>query len=175
VEALQRARDGDAAVLFALREAAARWQVSHGIVQWLPGEVSAEEFSAQIAAGEWVVLRDAEGVRAAGRLLWVDRAVWGDHPDDAGYVHGLMIDRDCAGAGLGRRLLDLIAERVRNEGRPFLRLDCVVGNQRLRDYYRDLGFREVGRREFESRWAPVVLLERALPPGRPRPPSGYAP
>jgi ribosomal protein S18 acetylase RimI-like enzyme len=166
VKALQRAQEGDAAVLFALREAAARWQVSQGIVQWLPGEVSGEEFSAQVAAGEWVVLRDARGVRAACRLLWSDRAVWGDQPDDAGYVHGLVVDRACAGAGLGRRLLDLVGERVHDEGRPFLRLDCVVGNQRLRDYYRELGFREVGQRQFEERWDPVVLMERALRPGR---------
>lgn len=159
---LQLAQEADAECLFALREAAARWQVGHGIVQWSPGEVGLEEFHAQVRAGEWLVLREWDAVRAACRLLWSDPVVWGDQPEDAGYVHGLVIDRAAAGAGLGRRVLDLVADRVRRTGRPFLRLDCIGGNQRLRDYYRALGFREVGRRNFDSRWDPVVLLERGL-------------
>lgn len=165
---LQPAEDGDAAILLALRDAAAWWQVRNGIVQWSPGEVGLEEIRAQIAAGEWLVLResaaDGPAVRAACRLLWSDPAVWGDQPGDAGYVHGLVIDRARAGTGLGRRVLDLVAEQVRRTGRTFLRLDCVEGNQRLRDYYRSLGFREAGRREFDTGWNDVVLLERVLNP-----------
>jgi ribosomal protein S18 acetylase RimI-like enzyme len=160
VSVLQTAREADAAILLALREAAARWQVRNGIVQWSPGEVGPDEITAQVAAGEWLVLRgqDAGGnsdrVRAACRLVWSDQAVCGEQPDDAGYVHGLVIDRAHAGAGLGRRLLDLVAERARGTGRPFLRLDCVEGNPRLRRYYREIGFREVGRREFDNGWGP---------------------
>jgi ribosomal protein S18 acetylase RimI-like enzyme len=173
---LQFAQEADAVALLALRDAAARWQVGNGIVQWSPGEVGLDEVDTQIAAGEWLVLRGLDGgantvgisggnnadVRAACRLLRSDPAVWGEQSDDAGYVHGLVIDRACAGAGLGRRLLDLVAERVRGSGRQFLRLDCVEGNPRLRSYYRELGFREVGRREFDNRWDPVVLFERGL-------------
>ena len=159
---LQSAQEADAGSLFALREAAAAWQVSNGIVQWSPGEVGLEEIHTQLAAGEWLVLRERGAVRAACRLLWSDPVVWGDQSKDAGYVHGLVIDRAVVGTGLGRRILDLVADRVRATGRTFLRLDCVEGNPRLRDYYRDAGFREVALRTFDSGWEPVVLLEREL-------------
>jgi ribosomal protein S18 acetylase RimI-like enzyme len=181
VAALEFAQPADAAILLALRDAAARWQVGNGIVQWSPGEVDLAEIMAQIAADQWLVLREhggdrtGDGVRAACRLIWSDPAVWGEPPEEAGYVHGLVIDRAYAGAGLGRRVLELVAERVRGDGRRFLRLDCVEGNPRLRTYYRDLGFQEVGRREFERRWAPVVLLERALSPGHLPGLDGYGP
>jgi ribosomal protein S18 acetylase RimI-like enzyme len=162
VSALQPAEESDAAILLALREAAAQWQLRNGIVQWSPGEVTPDEITTQIEGGEWLVMRDSQAVRAAARLLWSDRAVWGDQPDDAGYVHGLVIDRAAAGTGLGRHVLELIAERVRGTGRQLLRLDCVEANRRLRAYYLALGFREVGRRAFHSGWRPVVLLERPL-------------
>ncbi|MGZ4658156.1 MAG: GNAT family N-acetyltransferase [Blastococcus sp.] len=98
--------------------------------------------------------------RAACRLVWSDVAVWGERPGDAGYVHGLVVDRAHAGTGLGRHLLSWAGGRARDRGRPFLRLDCVQTNERLRDYYRALGFREVGRREFQNSSRPVVLMER---------------
>ena len=83
-------------------------------------------------------------------------------PPDAGYVHGLVIDREHAGEGLGGQLLDWAERRTLQTGRTLLRLDCVEGNERLRRYYRDRGFREVGRKEFEASWFPAVLLEKAL-------------
>ncbi|MGZ4546910.1 MAG: GNAT family N-acetyltransferase [Blastococcus sp.] len=157
---VQSARHEDVAVLHGLREAAARWQRQRGIEQWSPGEVTADDISAQVAAGEWFVSRDDQAVRAACRLVWSDVAVWGERPGDAGYVHGLVVDRARAGTGLGRHLLSWAGGRARDRGRPFLRLDCVQTNERLRDYYRALGFREVGRREFQNSSRPVVLMER---------------
>ncbi|MDK3257722.1 hypothetical protein [Blastococcus capsensis] len=51
-------------------------------------------------------------------------------------------------------------------GRAYLRLDCVEANPRLRRYYREQGFAEVGRREFDGAWDPVVLLQRHAVAGR---------
>ena len=152
---------GDVAQLHALREALARWMTGAGIRQWRPGEVGPAEVAAQVAAGEWHVLRPGEQLLGALRLLDADPVVWGERRDDAAYVHGLMVDRECAGAGLGARMLDWAA-RTASAGRTLLRLDCVETNGRLRRYYRDLGFEEVGRRAFDTGWDPVVLLERRL-------------
>lgn len=104
-----------------------------------------------------------DGAVAGGlRLLWSDREVWGERSEDAGYVHGLVIDRRHAGADLGARLLDWAGQRARGNGRAFLRLDCVESNVRLRRYYSDRGFWEMGRRDLGDMWWPVTLFEKPV-------------
>ena len=151
----------DAPHLHALRESAARWLEERGIDQWHPGEVGLATFRAQIAAGEWFVDRLDGTVRAALRLLWADPEFWGARPDDAGYVHGLVIDRRHAGEGLGASSLRWAEAQTRAAGKTYLRLDHAAHNVRLARYYRELGFVERGRREFDA-WGPVVLVEKAV-------------
>ncbi|MGY2064916.1 GNAT family N-acetyltransferase [Blastococcus sp. SYSU DS0619] len=160
------AAGADVAALHALREERARWMVDTGIRQWRPGEVGRGEIAGQVAAGEWHVLIAGGELVGALRLLWADPDVWGMRPDDAGYVHGLAVVRAHAGRRIGAGLLSWAEEQVAGAGRAHLRLDCVEANARLRDYYRDQGFREVGRRGFHSDWDPVVLLEKDLATGR---------
>ncbi|WP_349307366.1 GNAT family N-acetyltransferase [Rhodococcus sp. IEGM 1409] len=79
-------------------------------------------------------------------------------------VHGLVIDRAFSGASMGERLLRWALRRSAEEGAQYLRLDCVETNVRLRRYYLDAGFVEVGRRDFgddaDNGWFSVVLFER---------------
>jgi GNAT superfamily N-acetyltransferase len=157
---VRAARVEDAAAILGLRTAAETWLAERGIEQWHPGEVSLADVRGQVAAGEWHVACDAGRMRAALRLLWSD-PVWGDHRP-AVYVHGLVIDRAHAGHGLGAGLLDWAGARGRRAGATVLRLDCVEANPGLRRYYRRLGFREVGRRDFDGPWHSAVLLERAI-------------
>ena len=56
----------------------------------------------------------------------------------AGYVHAIAVRREFA--GLGPKLLDWAAARVREAGRELLRLDCLSGNAALRSYYERNGF-----------------------------------
>jgi ribosomal protein S18 acetylase RimI-like enzyme len=126
------------------------------------GEVSLDQVRAQVEAGEWFVHRKDGEIAGALRLLWSDPQFWGDRPDDAAYVHGLMIDRRYARQGLGERLLEWAAHRARQEARRFLRLDCVETNRRLQRYYFERGFRRVGRLDAEGPWYAAVLLEKAL-------------
>ena len=159
---LDPAAVSDTARLLELREEAAAWLVQRGIRQWQPGEVGAEEIGAQIHAGEWAVHRRDGTIQGALRLLLADPAFWGERPDDAAYVHGLVIDRHMAGQGLGGGLLDWAERRTRSVGRSFLRLDCSETNERLRSYYRDRGFADVGRRDpGHGRWA-VTLFEKPV-------------
>lgn len=121
-----------------------------------------DEIEKQIHAGEWHVLRDEGGLAAAVRLLWHDEAFWGARPPTAAYLHGLMVDRTYAGRRLGLVLIAWAEGRARRAGRSLLRLDCAEDNPALRRYYTDQGFRVVGRRDFESRWSSVVLLEKVV-------------
>jgi GNAT superfamily N-acetyltransferase len=157
------ARDVHAEPLLALRETAARWLASLGIHQWEPGEVSLEEIGSQVREGHWWVLEGDDRLRGALRVLTADPDAWGGQAEAALYVHGLVIAREEAGAGLGAALLQWVEALALRRGVRLVRLDCVESNERLRAYYKKQGFTEVGRATFhDPRWYPAVLLEKRL-------------
>jgi protein-tyrosine phosphatase len=156
----------DAAAVRRLRDAAAEWLLSRGIEQWRPGEASEARLAARAEAGELFVSRADGLVVAAVVVVFDDGPVWGPDTGEAGYVHTLVIDRRYAGSGLGRRLLEQAERLVTARGRLRVRLDCVATNGRLRAYYRQAGYREVGERSFrpDRGWSPVTLFEKHLSP-----------
>ncbi|WP_128381066.1 GNAT family N-acetyltransferase [Streptomyces cavernae] len=168
------ATEADLATLVRLRDDAARWMLARGITgQWRPGELDEDHFRRIMAHGE-VWLAQADGrVTGAWELWWEDEAAWGTQPPVAGYVHRLMIDRGTAARGTGRLLLRAAERRVAAAGRTRVRLDCLAGNARLNDYYRDAGYRVVGRKEGKPQpgGAPksFTLLEKELRPTGPKP------
>ncbi|MEZ0447230.1 GNAT family N-acetyltransferase [Cellulomonas sp. ICMP 17802] len=140
-------RDVDA--IHALRRALEDWMAATGTVQWPRGSLPRERIAAQVAAGQWHVVRDDAGVLVGTvRLLWSDPDFWGDDDTPAVYVHGLMVDRRHTGAGVGRALLDWAVARGRDAGVPLFRLDCRTTNPVLRTYYEAYGFTAVGQRDF---------------------------
>ncbi|MEV0095309.1 GNAT family N-acetyltransferase [Streptomyces sp. NPDC050738] len=135
----------DAETLVELFEGAARWMRESGIDQWKSGDKSAEHFLLRMKEGEVWFAETAEGrVAGACELWWDDVEAWGEQPPVAGYVHRLMVDREVAGAGTGAALLAHAERRIAEAGRPFVRLDCVTSNPRLRTYYESAGYRVVG-------------------------------
>ncbi|GAB2592650.1 GNAT family N-acetyltransferase [Streptomyces capparidis] len=163
------ATEADLAAVVRLRDDAARWMLARGVTgQWRPGELDEDHFRRITARGE-VWLAEAGGrVAGAWELWWRDEDAWGPQPPVAGYVHRLMVDHACAPPGTGRLLLRAAERRVAAAGRTFLRLDCLAGNARLNAYYRDAGYRVVGRKEGKPQpgGAPksFTLLEKALRP-----------
>ena len=137
----------DAEGVFGLLEAAAEWLLSRDILQWIPGQIQMNWLRERIAVGEvWVATLD--GVLAGSfRLIWSDRATWGTQRDDAGYVHGLVINRAYAGMGIGLRLLEHADKLVAAAGRPYLRLDCM--SDALLAYYQRAGFTLVGGKRWD--------------------------
>ena len=94
-------------------------------------------------------------------LTWADPHVWGEQPDDAGYVHGLAIRRDAAGQGIGAAMLAWAGRAVAAAGRPYLRLDCMATNARLRAYYERAGFTQV-RDVADANWSASLYQKRAV-------------
>lgn len=89
------------------------------------------------------VLEDTESrlVVAAGVLFEYDPR-WGDIGGDAFYLHHLVADENAKGSG---RIYVLQAYRFAEKmGKEFLRLDSKKGNQKLEEWYSDLGFKAVG-------------------------------
>lgn len=155
----------DVVSLHGIRRACELWLAAQGIEQWGVGEVSIGDVSVQVEEGEWFVgVNDSDQVISGLRYLVADRDVWPDAKGDgARYVHGLMVDRELARAGTGAFLLSWAESRAVAEGAHVMRLDCVESNERLREFYRDRGYREVGRRDFHSVWLSATLFEKSLP------------
>jgi protein-tyrosine phosphatase len=165
--ALERGTAADAAAVVRLRDAAAGWLLSRGIEQWRPGEASEAGVAARADAGELFVVRDRDEVVAAVVIVSSDPEIWGPRPDDAGYVHTLVIDRRRAGQRLGRRVLARAEAHIAARGATYARLDCVAANDGLTGYYRAAGYTAVGRHSFapDRPWPPVLLFEKPLSAG----------
>jgi protein-tyrosine phosphatase len=158
------AEDGpDMSALVAMRDAAAQWQLAHGIAQWRPGELTEAHFRERIRYGEvWLALSPPLGPPVgAWELWWEDPFSWGSQPPCAGYLHRLMVDRSAVPPGTGRLLLAAAERRIAAAGRWFARLDCAAGNPRLRHYYTEAGYHEVGHRPHSRPSGyPVTLFEK---------------
>ncbi|MFB6618351.1 GNAT family N-acetyltransferase [Streptomyces sp. NPDC085524] len=163
----RQAVEKDAGTLVALYDRAARWMRANGIDQWKPGDKDADHFRARMRDGEVWLAGDSDGrVIGAYELWWSDEEAWGVQPPVAGYVHRLMVEREAAPAGSGRRMLEHAERRIAGTGRERARLDCVSTNPRLLAYYQGAGYRVVG--EFphkegkDGRVYGVILLEKRL-------------
>ena len=123
-------------VVAVLSEAAA-WLRVRGIEQW-PDPFPAAWVEPSIKRGETYLAREGDAVAATITLRWEDPAFWGEQPPVAGYVHGIAVRREFAGAG--PQLLEWADEQVGAAGRELLRLDCRSDNARLRRYYEQQRF-----------------------------------
>ncbi|MGW4981678.1 GNAT family N-acetyltransferase [Streptomyces mirabilis] len=162
----RQATEADIPTLVRLRDEAAHWQITHGIDQWKPGQLTEPHFRTRLAEGEvWLALLD-ERVAGAWELWWDDPAAWGPQPPTAAYIHRLMTDRRVAPPGAGRHMLAEAERRIAAAGRPLSRLDCLSTNPRLRKYYQAAGYTVVGEQTAKDGGLgtpyAVTLLEKHL-------------
>jgi GNAT superfamily N-acetyltransferase len=139
---LAPAKPSDVEILLAFRAEAAAWLRERGSDQWST-PFPRDELLARIEAGEtWMVW---DGTRPAATITvttWGPPELWipAELAEPALYVHKLTVARSYSGRGLGAELLDWAGGRARDDGRPWLRLDCWSDNRGLHDYYRQTGF-----------------------------------
>ena len=143
------------------------WLAERGIIQWRPREVSVEQVEQQISRGD-SLLREtgsSRGFVGALRLIWSDPVVWPDSNERAGYVHGLVIDREFSGTSMGERLL-VWAHRRSRAGERAVPAARLCRNQRAvaplllgRRFYR--GRRRDFGDDADTGWFSVGV--RALP------------
>jgi GNAT superfamily N-acetyltransferase len=150
----------DVTAIHALRRSLEDWMAARCVVQWPLRSLPVARIAAQVAAGEWYVVRDPLGLVGTVRLLWSDPDFWGADERPAVYVHGLMVDRRRNGEGIGTGLLDWAAQQGRLAGAQAFRLDCRTTNPVLREYYERYGFTAVGQRDFAD--FSCTLLELSL-------------
>ncbi|MBE1877467.1 GNAT family N-acetyltransferase [Myceligenerans pegani] len=165
----------DAGAIRALQEEARAWLQSRGLDQWATvrhtDPDSSRSLESAIARGEVWIWRDHIGTVATTTLDdFADPEFWtaNDDPDDALYVHRMVVRRSAAGNGLGTAILDWASAYTAASRRTWLRLDAWRSNTRLQDYYRTQGFTHVRTVELPHRGSGALFQRPAMPAARPR-------
>jgi phosphinothricin acetyltransferase len=124
-------------------------------VDWVAEQIAARPFLVAVSEGGEVV-----GFAKAGA-----------YDDLSHYYEGvgeatIFLDRDWRGAGLGRALLDALADAAREAGLFKLTAKIMAGNEPSLRLFAACGYRIVGTHERHGRldgaWRDVVVVERAL-------------
>jgi ribosomal protein S18 acetylase RimI-like enzyme len=141
---------------------AALWLERRGMNQWrtfLDPEKAQLVIAKRFEEGEvFLAYLDGKAV-ATITLQWKD-GFWGElgQDPDAGYIHTMALRREHAGRGLGPELLDWAGGYFGNAGKTKTRLDCIEENTRLCQFYDALGFKTIGRKEWDGEH--LVMKER---------------
>jgi GNAT superfamily N-acetyltransferase len=99
-----------------------------------------------IATGTcYLVIDDPKivGTITADRFADPEFSIEADHPDDALYVHSMVVRRDRAGQGIRNAMIGFADELASKAGKKWLRLDAWKANEALHSYYRSAGFEHV--------------------------------
>jgi GNAT superfamily N-acetyltransferase len=133
-------------VLLLLKEAAL-WLREKKIDYWQNWINPAPNFINWIQRGfdnDEFYLAESDGkLSGCFRLQWQDPQFWGQQADNAGYIHSFTVKRELAGQGTGYKLLKLIEDYCRDNGKTMLRLDCGTDIAGIRKYYEKFGFKWV--------------------------------
>lgn len=139
---IRPARSDEAGLVAEMWAEAGAWLAAIGSDQW-QYPARRERIDASIAAGEcWLAAAGGRPVATVTVDRHADGDFWqpADQPDNALYVHRMVVRRQAAGAELGSALLDWAGGRAERAGWAWLRLDAWRTNQALRDYYARRGF-----------------------------------
>jgi GNAT superfamily N-acetyltransferase len=120
---------------------AATWLRARGIEQW-PERFDDDWVMPAIERGETWLAEIDDAVVGTLVVQWDDPVFWAGFPPDAGYLHRIAVRHH--GDGMGARLLEWAEQHTTDNGKEFLRLDCIAENDALRAYYERAGYEHVG-------------------------------
>jgi ribosomal protein S18 acetylase RimI-like enzyme len=156
---IRPARPGEEAVVLDLLAEAAAWLRGRGVAQW-PARFPADSVQAQIAAGEALLVEEAQQPVATAAVAEDDAELWGPDTAPAFYISRLAVARRASGARLGYRVIDWVAAKAAERGWRHVRLATDSDNPALRRYYEAAGFEHVADPP-HARW-PTSLYERKV-------------
>ncbi|HEV2250102.1 MAG TPA: GNAT family N-acetyltransferase [Candidatus Limnocylindria bacterium] len=161
---IRRTTPADTDTVLGILDDAARWVAGRRVPGWQTGQWARTRIQSAIERGETYLAHDGDTVVGTVNVQWTDPKLWPHGAHDAGYVHRLAVARPAHGRSIGRELLTFAEGIAREQGKRFLRLDCMCASAGLREYYAAAGFRSRGERHGQGRtgaWC-AALFEKAL-------------
>ena len=159
---VHRALGSELEDIIAVLDSATYWLASKGITDpWHAGEWPRTKITESIERGE-VYLAKLRGKNVATiTLQWSDDLFWPNYLADAGYIHRLAVATGFHGKGIGSQLLRWAELKTKENGKKYLRLNCMAANLALRKYYERAGF--IYCRELREPRGLACLYEKRLP------------
>jgi protein-tyrosine phosphatase len=155
------AEPDDIDTVLGILDEAASWLLENKIPSvWEPGGFSRQAFLEQISRGEVHIGLADEKPAGTITLQWSDSLFWGEQQPDAGYVHKLAVRPVYSGQNVGLEMLRWAEAEARRAGKPFLRLNCLAADPKIRHYYEQAGFLHKG--DVVRPKAVASLYEKAL-------------
>ena len=131
-----------------------QWQ--HGYLDWVTEEYLQDIIDKQ----QLYVIVGQQELIGTFALLTEDTEYWPNGGDNqALYIHHLTTRENYK--NLGNDILKYIENTAIVQGKKYLRLDCSFYNQKLNEYYENLGFKHVGK-TVESHNYVATLMEKEL-------------
>lgn len=78
------------------------------------------------------------------RIMDEDFLYWGNQTEKAKYIHSLVVTDKYNGKGIGKEIIQQIANNAKENNCRYLRLDADAKNPNLCSYYEKLGFEKAG-------------------------------
>ena len=148
---IRQAQAQEAGLVADILSAAAAHVRSKGEMIWDPPEISEAAVEGHVRAGMYHIAFDDQGPVGVFRFQLEDPFFWPDIPQgSSAYVHKLAVYPGKQGAEIAQALLAHACVLARQQGRAYLRLDCMSGKPRLRAVYERFGFRLHSQKELDG-------------------------
>lgn len=121
------------------------WFSEKGVKGWnidfYPIKFNQDYFKEQMNINKLFVVKDENKICGAMLLKEEDNDYWKDNLSSY-YIHHLVTDINTK--GIGKWLINFAIEQCKKDNKSRLRLDCYKTSFFLNDYYKKLGFKNVG-------------------------------
>jgi predicted GNAT family N-acyltransferase len=157
---IRQAHSSDAQEVRSILVETATWLEEQQMPLWKVDELQLETIVRDIENKQFF-LAEVDG-EAAGvfKFQMEDQLFWPDVPlDESAFLHRVAVRRRFAGGIVSTAMMRWAAQRTRDLGRCYLRLDCDAARTKLRAVYERFGFRHHGDR----RVGPYFVARYELP------------
>jgi GNAT superfamily N-acetyltransferase len=165
---VRRASPADVPLVEEVLREAASWLEKRGVPLWLPSELGRSDIEAHVTDGLYFLAEVNGECAGTFRFQLTDPEFWPDvPPHESVFVHRLAVRRQYSGGQVSSAMLTWAAERGRQLGRSYLRLDCEARRPRLRAVYEAFGFRHHSDRQVGPFFVSRYELPLEMPPESP--------
>ena len=145
-----RAGLADAEAASSILQEAAQWQIQAGREMWRLHELTQDQLSPLIEAGE-LYLANLDGAAVGTVILqWDDQRFWPDVPQgESAFIHRLAVRRSVAGQGVSTAMFEWAKAEAAKAGKQYLRLDTDSARPKLCAVYEAAGFQFHSKRQVD--------------------------
>jgi len=141
----KQANTADVDKILKLIQKRIKWMEEHNINQWKDNYFKSypkEYFEARVFKGQLFVVKVEMSDNIIGAVTLSEEDSYWDDNIQSYYIHNLVSDGEVS--GIGTKIIAFSEKIAIERGVNMIRLDCQASNDKLNNYYYNLGFHLVG-------------------------------